>query len=116
MIMAHANADDYIADFSEEVKESLEKIRKLVPKIAPNAEEAMIYGVPGFKLNGKNLVVYAAFKKHIGLYPEPEAIKKFKKELDGYETSKGAIKFPLDKALPIDLISKIIGYKVTLLR
>ena len=112
--MAFQNTDDYIASFTGEVQQSLQKIRTLVKKEAPYAKEALIYGVPGFKLNGKNLIVYAAFKKHIGLYPEPIAIKHFKHELAVYETSKGAIQFPFEKPIPYALITKIIRFKVNL--
>lgn len=91
-------------------KEILKKIRTLIQNTAPLAKECMSYGAPAFKFNGI-LVLYAAFKNHIGLYPEPEAIKVFKKELLTYETSKGTIKFSLDKPIPYDLIEKIIKYK-----
>lgn len=109
--MAYANTDEYIVDFPKDVQVILQKIRNLVKQEVPEAKEAMIYGVPGFKYNGKNLIIYAAFKKHIGIYPEPETIEHFKKDLQDYETSKGAIKFPYEKTLPIELLRKIIRYK-----
>jgi uncharacterized protein YdhG (YjbR/CyaY superfamily) len=96
-------------------KKILENLREFIQKTAPDAEECMSYGVPAFKLNGK-FVLYAAFKEHIGLYPTPSAIEKFKKELAKYQTSKGTIKFPLDKPLPYDLIEKIIKYKYNKLK
>jgi uncharacterized protein YdhG (YjbR/CyaY superfamily) len=102
---------EYINKQKSPQKEILQKIRKLIQKAAPLAEEAMIYGVPGFKLNGY-LVVYAAFTNHIGIYPEPQTIKAFTKELIGYETSKGTIKFKLDEPIPYNLIEKIIKYRV----
>jgi len=91
-------------------KKIMEKLRKLIQKSAPHAQELMSYGVPAFKLD-RNLVLYSAFKNHIGLYPGPEIIEKFKNELINYETSKGTIKFNLDKSIPYDLIIKIVKYK-----
>lgn len=92
-------------------KEILIRIRKLIQKLAPQAEEAMSYGAPSFRLKG-GLVMYAAFREHIGFYPEPAVIKAFKKELSGYATAKGTIRFPLTKTIPYGLIGKIIKYKI----
>jgi uncharacterized protein YdhG (YjbR/CyaY superfamily) len=103
--------DEYLHKFPKESVSRMQMLRKTIHKIAPKAQEAFSYGVPAFKLNG-NTIMYAAFKKHIGLYPDPETIKKFKKDLKGYEQSKGTIKFPLDEPLPIALISKIVKYKL----
>ena len=100
----------YIEKQKSPLPQILKKIRKLILKIAPLAKESMSYGVPAFRLKG-GLVLYAGFKEHIGLYPEPKVIKAFKKELSPYETSKGAIKFKLDEPIPYDLIEKIIKYK-----
>ena len=91
-------------------KEILIKIRALIQNSAPHAKECMSYGAPAFKCK-KTLVLYAAFKNHIGIYPEPETINAFKKELVNYETSKGTIKLSLDKPIPYDLIEKIVKYK-----
>lgn len=91
-------------------REILLKIRKLILEVAPQAKERLGYGVPAFDLRG-GLVLYAAFKEHVGLYPEPAAIKAFEKELAGYETSKGTIKFKIDQPIPYGLIKKIIVYK-----
>ena len=101
---------DYIDKQKSPRQHILKKIRSLIQKFAPSAEEAMRYGVPSFKLKG-GMVMYAAFKDHIGLYPEPAAILMFDKELKGYETSKGTIKFKLDEPIPYDLIEEIIKYK-----
>lgn len=98
---------EYIAKQPSPQKEILIKIRELIGKLIPDAEEKMSYGAPAFKLNGKQ-VLYAAFKEHIGLYPEPEIIQKFKKELENYETATGTIKFSLTKPIPYDLIEKIV--------
>ena len=78
---------------------------------APNAEEAISYQMPTFKLNG-NLVCFAAFKNHIGFYPKPSVIETFGKELSNYKVSKGTIRFPLDKPIPFDLVRKIVKYRV----
>lgn len=101
----------YIEKFPKAVQEKLKKIHKIISEEAPKAKEAMGYGVPTFKLNG-NLVNFAAFKKHIGFYPMPSAIKKFEKELKEYETATGTIKFPFEKPVPYELIRKIVKFRV----
>lgn len=103
--------DDYIADYPPDIQAILQKIRATIRKAAPKAEEAMKYRMPTFVLNG-NLVHFAAFKNHIGFYPVPTAIEKFKKELEAYATSKGAAQFPLDKPIPYALITKIVRFRV----
>lgn len=109
----NSKVEEYFKKQEKEQKEVLKKIRGLVRKIAPEAEEGMSYGAPAFKLNGRQ-IVYAGFKKHIGLYPEPETIERFKEELKNYETSKGAIKFYLDQPIPYDLIERIVREKFDL--
>src|SRR5476651_2077548 len=97
---APKTVDEYIAAFPKEVQEILEKIRTTIRKAAPAAEEAIKYGMPAFILNG-NLIYFAAFKKHIGLYSVPRTgPEKFKKELSAYQGAKGSVKFPLDKPIP----------------
>jgi len=108
---APKNIDDYIAGFPPDVQEILEKIRMTIRKAAPDAEETIKYQMPTFTLKG-NLVHFAAFKKHIGLYPAPTGIEKFQKELSVYEGAKGSIRFPLGKPIPFDLISKIVKFRV----
>jgi uncharacterized protein YdhG (YjbR/CyaY superfamily) len=103
--------DAYIAGFPEDVQQILEKIRTTIQKAAPNAEETINYGIPTFTLKG-NLVHFAGFKKHIGFYPTPTGIEKFKKELSVYEGAKGSVQFPLDKPIPYGLISKIVKFRV----
>jgi uncharacterized protein YdhG (YjbR/CyaY superfamily) len=107
----YKNIDEYIASFPEDVQERLQRMRETIRKAAPGATEAMSYGVPAFKLNG-NLVLFAAFKKHIGLYPEPSAIQAFKEELSDYETARGTIKFPLEKPIPYGLVGRIVEFRV----
>jgi uncharacterized protein YdhG (YjbR/CyaY superfamily) len=103
--------DEYIASFPKDIQEILEKLRATIRKAAPDAEEIINYQIPTFTLKG-NLVHFAAFKKHIGFYPTPKGIEVFKKELSAYEGAKGSVKFPLDKPIPFDLISKIVTYRV----
>ena len=105
------NIDDYIADFPEDVQEILKKIRLIIREAAPEAEEAIKYRIPTFILKG-NLVHFAAFKKHIGFYPTPTGIEKFKNELSVYHSAKGSVQFPTDKPIPFRLISKIVKFRV----
>lgn len=104
--------DEFISNYPPEVQTILQRIRSVIHKSAPGAEEAMSYGIPTFKLNGKNLVHFSAFKEHIGFYPTPSGIAKFKKELSAYEGAKGSVKFPLNKPIPYTLIVKITQYRV----
>lgn len=105
------NIDEYIADFPEEVRIRLEKMRATIQKAAPKAEETINYSMPTFKLFG-NLVHFAAYKNHVGFYPGPSAINEVAKELVAYKTSKGAIQFPHDKPIPYSLVTKIVKYRV----
>src|SRR5262245_22468518 len=90
------NIDDYMAGFPEDIQKILEKIRQTIRKAAPQAAETINYGIPTFTLNG-NLVHFAASKNHIGFYPAPSGIERFKEELSVYEGAKGSVQFPLDK-------------------
>jgi uncharacterized protein YdhG (YjbR/CyaY superfamily) len=103
--------DEYIAGYPKDVQEILEKIRATVREAAPDAKETINYQIPTFTLKG-NLVHFAAFNKHIGFYPTPSGIEKFKNELSGYESAKGSVQFPLDKPIPYDLISEIVKFRV----
>jgi len=103
--------DEYIAAFPNDVQNILQKIRMTIGNAAPDAEETIKYQMPTFTLKG-NLVHFAAFKKHIGFYPVPTGIEKFKKELSVYEGGKGSVQFPLDKPIPFNLISKIVKFRV----
>ena len=106
-----ASIDEYIAEFPKDIREMLEKVRNTIGKAAPDAEETINYGIPTFTLNG-NLVHFAGYKKHIGLYPTPSGVRAFKEELSDYECAKGSIKFPTDKPIPYRLITKIVEYRV----
>lgn len=103
--------DEYIASFPKDIQSVMNKLRKAIKEEAPKATEAISYQMPTFKLNG-NLVHFAAYKNHIGFYPTPSAILAFKEKLSLYKTSKGAIQFPLEKSLPIDLIKEMVRYRV----
>ena len=105
------NIDEYIAGFPPDVQGILHKIRGIITKAAPAAEEAIKYQIPTFVLHG-NLVHFAGFQKHIGFYPTPSAIREFKDELSPYESAKGSIQFPLDKPVPFSLIRKIVEFRV----
>ena len=109
--MPAKNIDEYIAGFPKDVQVILKKVRETIQKAAPDAEEKINYGIPTFVLNG-NLVHYAAFKSHIGFYPTPSGIEKFKRELSAYEGAKGSVKFPLDGPIPYGLITKIVKFRV----
>lgn len=102
----------YIKVFPKDVQPVLKKVRTTIKAVVPKADEAIKYAIPTFIVNGKNLVHFAAYKNHIGFYPAPSAIVKFKKELAKYETSKGAIKFPLTEPIPYPLIKKITQYRL----
>jgi uncharacterized protein YdhG (YjbR/CyaY superfamily) len=106
--------DEYIATFLKEVQDVLEKIRSAIRESAPEAEEAISYGIPAFRLNGsRDSVYFAGWKNHIGFYPTPSGIEAFKKELAPFKQEKGSVQFPLDKPIPYDLVKKIVRYRVT---
>ncbi len=106
--------DEYIKDFTEDVQNKLGEIRSTILKVAPNAEESISYGIPAYKLNGKPLVYFAAFKNHIGFYATPSGHAAFEKELAKYKQGKGSVQFPIDKPMPLKLIAKMVAYRVTL--
>lgn len=106
-----ATIDEYIAGFPEPIQLMLEQIRATVKTAAPEAEEAIAYGMPTFRLNG-NLVHFAAFKNHIGFYPAPTGIEAFKEQLSVYKGAKGSVQFPLDQPMPLQLISDMVTYRV----
>ncbi len=108
---SYKNIDEYIEDSDQKVKILLQKLRHTIKKSAPKATETINYGIPTFKLNGKNLVHFGGFKNHIGFYPTPGGIKEFEQELKTYSKSKGAVQFPLDKPLPTGLIEKIVKFR-----
>ena len=112
MMKQFRTIDEYIRTFPTNTQNILEKMRQTIKEAAPEAVEAISYQMPTFKLNGKNLVHFAAFKNHIGFYPIPSGIEVFKKELSPYKQGKGSVQFPLDKPIPYDLVEKIVKYRV----
>jgi uncharacterized protein YdhG (YjbR/CyaY superfamily) len=105
-----ASVAEYIAGFSAEVQELLEQIRNTIKEVVPDAEETISYAIPAFRLNKRNLVYFAAFKKHIGLYPAPTTLEEFKADFEPYKTSKGTVQFPLNRPIPLELIRKIVRH------
>ena len=103
--------DEYIVEFTPEIQEKLVLLRKVIKEAAPEATEKISWGMPTFVFHG-NLIHFAAFKNHIGLYPSPSGIDNFKDELSEFKSSKGAIQFPYAKQIPYELISKIVKFRV----
>ena len=103
--------DEYISTFPANVQIILEELRRAIRDAAPQAQEAISYQMPAFKLNG-NLVWFAAFKNHIGFYPTSSGIEAFKERLAAYETSKGTVKFPINEPIPFDLVKEIVKFRV----
>ena len=103
--------DEYLGSFPESTKRILKEIRKTIKKAAPSAEESISYNMPAFKFHGV-LVYYAGYQHHIGFYPTPSGIEAFKKELSEYVSAKGSVQFPIDKPMPLDLISEIVKFRV----
>ena len=109
----YQNVDEYIADFPTEIQPTLEKIREVILKNAVDAQESISYGMPAYKLNGKPLVYFAAYKNHIGFYATPTGHKNFAEELSKYKQGKGSVQFPINEPMPLDLIERIVKFRVT---
>ena len=103
--------DEYMANFPAQAQTVMQRLRALIHEIAPEATEKISYGIPTFVL-GQNLVHFAAYKNHIGFYPASSGIAHFEEELKDYETSKGTVRFPLDKPIPYDLVRRITEFRV----
>lgn len=103
--------DEYIQQFPEDIQVVLLKLRQVIKKVAPEATEKISWDMPTFVLHG-NLIHFACFKHHIGLYPGADAIVSFKERISEYKNSKGAVQFPLSKPLPVDLIRDIVLFNV----
>jgi uncharacterized protein YdhG (YjbR/CyaY superfamily) len=103
--------DEYIASFPDEIQVKLKDLRDVIKATAPDAKEKISYQMPTFDLEG-NLVHFAAHANHIGFYPTPSGIEKFKKELSVYEGAKGSVQFPLNKPIPFDLVREIVRFRV----
>jgi len=104
--------DDYIAGFPDETQELLQQVRRTIRRAAPQAGEKISYGMPTFTINGRYLIYFAGYKKHISIYPVPRQAKEFRKELGQYEGGKGTVRFPLDKRIPFDLITRIVAFRM----
>lgn len=103
--------DEYIAGAPEPAQEKLQQMRAIIKELAPEAEEVLSYGMPYYRLNGRFLYL-GYFKDHVSLFAMPSAVKKFAKEIEPYHRSKATVGFALDKPLPLDLIKKIIAFRV----
>ena len=108
----YKNVEEYINQFPDDIREQLEQVRAIIKIAAPDAEEGISYGMPGYKLNKKPLVYFAGYKTHIGFYATPTGHSQFAVELSQYKQGKGSVQFPLNKPLPLDLISRITRFRV----
>ena len=106
------NVEEYITVFPDYVQKILQKIRVAIRKAAPEAEEAISYQIPTFKLSGINVIHFAGFKNHIGIYPAPRRVAEFDEELSKYKGGKGTVQFLLDEPIPYDLIIRIVKFRI----
>ncbi len=105
------NVDQYIRSFPRDIQEILLQIRETILRAAPEADECISYQMPAYKLNGP-LVYFAAGKNHLGFYPTPSGIEAFRHEFGKYKWSKGAVQFPLDQPMPLELIERMVRFRV----
>jgi len=106
------NIDEYIASFPPDMQEKLRRIRAAIRSAAPDAEEAIRYGIPTFRLGGSNLVHFGAFRDHLSFFPTPSGVRRFRKELSVYSISRGTIRIPPDVPVPYDLIGRITRFRI----
>jgi uncharacterized protein YdhG (YjbR/CyaY superfamily) len=104
--------DEYIKSFPEDIQEMLKQVRATIKENAPEAVENIAYQMPAYKTNGKPLVYFAGFKNHIGFYATPTGHTQFAKDLSKYKQGKGSVQFPIDKPMPLDLIARIVKFRV----
>ncbi|MFA7244164.1 MAG: DUF1801 domain-containing protein [Patescibacteria group bacterium] len=109
----YATVEDYISSYDPETREKLELMRKIIKEAAPEAVESISYGMPGYKLNGKQFLYFGGFPTHIGFYPLPCAIREFSHDIKKFKHSKGAIQFSLAEPLPIGLIKRMVKYRIS---
>src|SRR6185437_207035 len=109
---AATSVDNYLAEVPTEARATLEKLRQTIKAVAPSAVEVISYQIPTFKLDGRMLVSYAAFKDHCSFFPGAAPIKAHEDELKSYQTSKGTIRFPTSKPLPATLVRKLVKTRV----
>ena len=110
--VSFSSIDEYIVTFPEDVQKTMKQLRRTIKAAAPEADEKISYGIPTFTFNGKYLIYFAGWKNHISIYPIPSGSEAFNKEVSQYAEGKGTLKFPIDKPLPLKLISKIVKLKV----
>jgi uncharacterized protein YdhG (YjbR/CyaY superfamily) len=104
--------DNYIASFPEDAARAMQEVREVIRTNAPDAEECMSYAMPAYKLFGKPLVYFAAYKNHIGFYATPTGHKEFKQDLATYKQGKGSVQFPISKKMPLELIARMVRFRV----
>lgn len=107
-----ATIDEYIANFPKNIQLELEKMRATIQSVEPTMTETIAYGIPTFKLNGKNVVHFGGFATHIGFYPAPSGIEAFKDDLTKYQHGKGTLQFTLDQDIPLDLVRKVVKFRL----
>jgi uncharacterized protein YdhG (YjbR/CyaY superfamily) len=105
------NVDEYIDRFPKTTQKLLKQLRATIKKAAPGAEEIISYQMPAYKHNGR-LLYFAGYNHHVGFYPMASGIARFKKEIAGYKNAKGSVQFPLDQPLPVDLVTKMVSFRV----
>ena len=108
----YKTVDEYISAFPKDIQIILEKVRATIIKNAPEAVESISYGMPAYKTNGKPLVYFAGYKKHIGFYATPTGHSEFSNELSNYKQGKGSVQFPIDHPVPYWLIEHIVIFRV----
>jgi uncharacterized protein YdhG (YjbR/CyaY superfamily) len=107
-----SSVDDYIVAQDPSVQDILREFRERIRRLSPDAVESISYGMPAYKLHGKPLVYFAAFQHHIGFYATPTGHEAFAQELSAYKQGKGSVQFPLDRAMPFDLIERIVLFRI----
>ncbi|MCU0347023.1 MAG: DUF1801 domain-containing protein [Saprospiraceae bacterium] len=107
------NVDAYIADFPKETQDILNLVRATIKAAAPDAVECIAYAMPAYKLNGHPLVYFAGYAGHIGFYATPTGHTEFAEELSMFKQGKGSVQFPLNQPMPLDLIGRIVKFRVT---
>jgi uncharacterized protein YdhG (YjbR/CyaY superfamily) len=103
----YTTVDEYIASFPPEHRAILEKVRRAMRGAAPGTEESISYGIPTFTLNGRYVIYFAGWKRHISIYPIPQGDEALQRDLAPYVAAKGTLRFPLDKPIPYDLIERL---------
>lgn len=106
------SVDEYIATAEPDARQMLQELRSVLIAAVPDAKERISWGMPTLDLNGKHLLFFAGYAHHVGFYPLPRAIEAFKEELKSYKTAKGSVQFPLDRPLPLDLVRRLVEFRV----